>query len=40
MQPMTKENIKVRVKNMATQPLKMEEPIESDDEIDLEQMRE
>ncbi len=40
MQSMTRENIKVRVKNMATQPLKMEEPIESDDEIDLEQMRE
>ena len=31
--------MKVRVRNMATQPLMMEERVESDDEIDLEAMR-
>ena len=31
--------MKVRVRNMATQPLMMEERVESDEEIDLEAMR-
>ena len=31
--------MKVRVRNMATQPLMMEERVESEDEIDLEAMR-
>ena len=31
--------MKVRVRNMATQPLMMEERVESDEEIDLDAMR-